>query len=158
MIEILNVSRGDYYITTDRNSVDLKVVHDYLCNQSYWTQGVPLERVKTAADHSLNFSLFHHQDQIGYARVITDYCQIAYLGDVFILEAHRGKGLGKWLIANVHQHPNLQDLRNWLLGTRDAHGLYRQFGWDSLAEPHRWMARPNPMVYRRKATEVRKKK
>ena len=150
MIEILNAQRGDYRITTDRNQLDLEAVHDYLCNHSYWNRGVPLERVQIAADHSLNYSLFYLDQQVGYARVITDYCQIAYLGDVFILEAHRGHGLGKWLIDTVHSHPNLQNLRNWLLGTRDAHGLYRQFGWDSLVEPHRWMARPNPEVYRNK--------
>lgn len=147
MIEILNVRRGDYAITSDREKVDLAVVHDYLCNHSYWTRGIPLDRVRTAADHSLNFSLYCGSEQVGYARVISDYCQIAYLGDVFILEDHRGQGLGKWLIETLHSHPNLQDLRNWLLGTRDAHGLYRQFGWDSLVEPHRWMARPNRNIY-----------
>ncbi len=148
MIEILNVSRGEYSITTDRARLDLHVVHNYLCHESYWTPGVPFERVEKAADHSLNFSLFYRDEQVGYARVISDYCQIAYLGDVFILETHRGNGLGKWLIETVHSHPNLQGLRNWLLGTRDAHGLYRQYGWESLAEPQRWMARPNRNVYR----------
>lgn len=149
MIEILNVSKGDYHISTDREKVDLFVVHDYLSHHSYWTRGVPLERVRVAADHSLNFNLYCGEEQVGYARVITDYCQIAYLGDVFILEDHRGLGLGKWLMETVHSHPNLQDLRNWLLGTRDAHGLYESFGWQSLAEPHRWMVRPNPDVYKR---------
>ena len=148
MIKIINVSRGDYLITSDRTKVDLQVVHHYLCYESYWTQGVPFERVQMAAEHSLNFSLFYRDEQVGYARVITDYCQIAYLGDVFILETHRGQGLGKWLIETVHQHPNLQDLRNWLLGTLDAHGLYRQFGWISPPEPQRWMIRPNRDVYK----------
>lgn len=144
MIEILNVSKGDYHITTDLNKIDLAVVHDYLSNQSYWTPGISFEKVEKAARHSLNFGLFHGDRQIGYARVITDYCQIAYLGDVFILEAYQGQGLGVWLIEMVHAHPDLQNLRNWLLGTRDAHGLYRKFGWIAPPEPQRWMIRPNP--------------
>ena len=149
MHQLIHLDKEDYHISTDPAKVDLEVVHDYLCNHSYWNRGIPFETVKKAAEHSLNFSLFHHQKQIGYARVITDYCQIAYLGDVFILEPYRGQGLATWLIEAIHSHPNLQNLRNWLLGTKDAHNLYRKYGWENAIDPSRWMFRPNPEVYKK---------
>jgi GNAT superfamily N-acetyltransferase len=148
MQEILNATKGKYHITTDLRRIDLEMVHQYLCYQSYWSRGIPYDKVETAASNSLNFGLFHAENQIGYARVITDYAQIAYLGDVFILEAYRGFGLGKWLVETIHSHPQLQSLRNWLLGTKDAHGLYQQFGWINPPEPYRWMIRPNREVYK----------
>jgi N-acetyltransferase len=136
-------------ITTDKSRLDLELVHKYLSEESYWSQGIPFEAVQKAAANALTFIVLHENHQIGYARVISDYTTFAYLADVFILEAYRGKGLSKQLMAYIHQHPDLQGLRRWLLGTRDAHTLYMQFGWKPLAMPDRFMELHQPNVYAR---------
>ena len=100
-----------------------------------------------AFDNSLCFGLFHHDKQIGFARVVTDYATMAYLADVFILPAYRGLGLSKWLMETIMTHSDLQGLRRWILLTLDAHGLYRQFGWKDIAIPERWMEVHNKDVY-----------
>ena len=146
-MEPITVKKGDYSITTDRSKMDVAAVHDFLCHEAYWSKGIPLPRVKAAADHSLNFSVFHGQKQIGYARIITDYSTIAYLGDVYILPSYRGQGLSRWLMEQVTGHPDLQGLRRWILATRDAHKLYEKFGWTALSKPDRFMERLNPDVY-----------
>ena len=128
--------RGEYTITTDR--VDLGVVHGFLTT-CYWAKGIPLELVRRSIEHSLAFSVYDGDRQVGFARVITDYATFAYLGDVFVLESHRGRGLSKWLMEVVVAHPQLQGFRRWVLLTRDAHGLYRQFGFHELEEPQRYM-------------------
>jgi GNAT superfamily N-acetyltransferase len=124
-------TRNEYTISTDRARLDLDVIHGYL-TRSYWAQGRSRERVSRAVDHALPFGLYLGQAQIGFARVVTDYVVLAFLADVFVLEEHRGKGLGTWLVEVVMSHPELQSVRRWSLGTRDAHGLYRKFGF---AEP-----------------------
>ena len=121
-------TRGEYTISTDRQRLDLNVIHSFL-SCSYWAEGRPRERVAQAIEHSLPFGLYHLDTQVGFARVVTDYVVIAFLADVFILEAHRGKGLGGWLVEVVTTLPELQSIRRWLLGTRDAHDLYRKFGF-----------------------------
>lgn len=140
-MNIITEKKGDFYITTDRSKLDLKVIHDFLANRSYWSRNIPFDKVETAVANSLNFGLFHHDRQIGYARVISDFSSIAYLGDVFILEEYRGQGHARWLMDTVVSHPGLQGLRRWILLTRDAHGLYRKYGWKPIVNPDKWMER-----------------
>lgn len=130
-----------YCISTDPGLLDVTLIHSFLSTESYWNQGVPLEKVQRCIRHSLNFGLYHQGQQVGYARVISDFTAIAYLGDVFILSSHRGKGLGKWLIAAIMDHEALQGLRRWILLTKDAHGLYAQNGWQPILSPEKWMER-----------------
>lgn len=123
-----------YMISTNQQLLNISFIHSYLSEQSYWAQNVPLEIVEPAIRHSLCFGLYWQQEQIGFARVITDKATFAYLADVFITDVHRGKGLSKWLLEVIHRHPQLQALRRWLLVTRDAHGLYEQFLWQGIPE------------------------
>jgi GNAT superfamily N-acetyltransferase len=110
--------------------------------------GVPFERVQKAADHSLNFGLYYQDKQIGYARIVTDFTRIAYLADVFIIDAYRGRGLSKWLIQVIMDHPDLQHLSRWMLNTRDAHGLYEQFGWTRPIKPETYLEIYHPDSYK----------
>jgi len=121
-------TRGEYTISSDRQRLDIDVIHGFL-SASYWAQGRTRERVMQAIEHSLPFGLYHGDEQVGFARVVTDYVVLAFLADVFVLESHRGKGLGRWLVEVVTELPELRPIRRWLLGTRDAHDLYRQFGF-----------------------------
>jgi GNAT superfamily N-acetyltransferase len=139
----MTVIKEEYCISTDRDKLDLKFIHDFLSKESYWVRNIPFEKVEKAADHSLNFGLYHQDRQIGYARIITDYSRVAYLADVFIIPAYRGKGLSKWLMEQIMVHPDLQGLRRWILHTSDAHGLYRQFGWTPAAKPETYMEKYN---------------
>ncbi|NCI45137.1 GNAT family N-acetyltransferase [Sediminibacterium soli] len=144
-------TRNEYTISTDSAKLDIAVIHGYLSNDSYWAQHIPIETVQRSINHSLCFGLYAADRQVGFARVVTDRATFAYLADVFILPGHRGKGLSKWLVSEIHAHPDLQGLRRWLLGTKDAHGLYRQFGWTSIPEEiaGRFMQLHNPDVYSR---------
>ena len=107
-----------------------------------------LEVVKRSLEHSLNFGIYHDEALVGFGRVITDYATFGYVGDVFVLDAHRGRGLSKWLMECMVGHPDLQGFRRWVLLTRDAHGLYRQFGFTPIARPDRYMERWAPEVYK----------
>jgi len=147
---IVEHSRGALLISTDRARLDLDVIHNFLTN-CYWAKGIPREVVAKSIEHSLSFGVYDGSAQIGFARVISDFATIAYLGDVFILESHRGRGLSKWLMECVMQHPELQGLRRWILLTRDAHGLYSQFGFKPLKSAERYMELHQPDVY-----EIRK--
>ena len=138
--------RGEYVISTDKSRLDLTVIHNFL-KTSYWAAGIPLEVVRRSIEHSLSFGLYKEDKQIGYARVITDYATFAYLGDVFILEPFRGRGLSKWLMEVVVTHPELQGFRRWLLLTKDAHGLYKKVDFTGVATPERYMERFFPDVY-----------
>jgi GNAT superfamily N-acetyltransferase len=144
---VSHAARGEYTITTDRHRLDLEAIHGFLAN-SYWSPGVPSEIVERAIANSLCFGLFHGQDQVGFARVITDNATFAYLADVYVLEAHRGQGLSKWLLEEIQCHQDLQGLRRFMLATRDAHGLYAQFGFTGLANPSRMMEIFNADAYR----------
>ena len=146
-MDILTVQRDAFTITTDRSKLDLPFIHHFLSQEAYWSKNIPFERVRQAADHSLNFGLFYHDRQIGYARLITDYATIAYLGDVFIIPEFRDQGLSKWLLQIIMQHPGVQGLRRWILLTSDAHGLYKQFGWTEIASPGKWMEKHDPEAY-----------
>lgn len=138
--------RGEYVISTDKSRLDLPVVHMFL-RTSYWAQNVPLSVVERALEHSMVFGLYKGTQQAGMARVITDRATFAYISDVFILEPHRGLGLGVWLLEVVRSHPELQILRRWLLATRDAHGLYQKSGFTPLNAPERFMEVWDPDVY-----------
>jgi len=148
-MEILTEHKDDYTISTDSTKLDLPFIHDFLSREAYWSKGIPLEVVQAAANNSLNFGVFYKEKQIGYARVITDYATIAYLGDVFIIPEFRGRGLSKWMLENVMKHPGLQGFRRWILLTGDAHGLYKKFGWTEIASPERWMEKHDPAAYTR---------
>jgi len=138
--------RGEYLISTDKSRLDLTLIHNFLTT-SYWATGIPLEVVRRSIEHSLSFGLYKEDQQIGYARVITDYATFAYLGDVFILEPFRGQGLSKWLMEVVVTHPELQGFRRWILLTKDAHGLYKKVDFTGVATPERYMERFFPDVY-----------
>ena len=140
--------KGDYLISTDNNLLDLAVIHGFLTT-SYWSEGIPFDIVKKSMDHSLNFGLYRGDQQIGFARVITDYATFAYIGDVFILEEYRGRGLSKWMMEAVAEHPELQGLRQWVLFTRDAHGLYEKTGFVRAENAERLMVKRNPDVYKK---------
>ena len=131
--------RNDYMISTDPERLNLEFIHHFLANTSYWAKGRPLTVVKRAIENSLNFGLYKGADQLGFARVVTDRATFAWLADVFIIEDYRGRGLSKWLLEIIVSHPELQGLRRWVLATKDAHELYRRFGFTQLNDPGRWM-------------------
>jgi GNAT superfamily N-acetyltransferase len=131
--------RGDYLISTDPGLLDLTAIRDFLANHSYWAMGIPVETLRRAIDGSLCFGLYEHRRQIGLARVVTDRATFAWLCDVFVLEEYRGRGLSKWLMECVVAYPDLQGLRRFILGTRDAHTLYSRFGFKPLGDPTRFL-------------------
>ena len=132
--------RGAYLVTTDKARLELQMVHGFL-KTSYWAAGMPAQAVRRSLENSLAFGLFKDDEQVGFVRVVTDYATFAYLADVFVLEPHRGQGLGTWMMEVVFSHPELQGLRRWMLATRDAHGLYRKYGFTELANPQIFMER-----------------
>jgi len=138
MQKVFEVKRDQFTISTDPARLDVDAICDFH-TRAYWAKGRPRERTIRSLENSLVFGLYDGEKQIGLARVVTDYAIFAYLCDVFIHEDYRAHGLGKWLIETVHAHPDLQGLRRWTLATRDAHGLYKQFGWDALGSPEKWM-------------------
>ncbi len=144
--------RGGHVISTDPARLDLDAIHAFL-RRSYWAgEHMPRSVVERAVEHSLNFGLYRDDEQIGGARVITDYATFAYVADVFVLEEHRGQKLAVWMMECVAEHPGLQGLRRWMLGTRDAHALYEKTGWTRVAtDDGRWMEKADPDVYRRMA-------
>ena len=139
-------ARDEYLISCDTSKLDLAVVHDFL-STSYWSLGLPHEVMHRAIEEALCFGLYRGDFQVGFARVITDKATFAYLCDVFVLEAYRGKGLGRWLMEAIVNHPDLQGLRRFVLVTRDAHGLYDQFGFQPLARPEGYMEVFRPDIY-----------
>jgi len=145
--------RDGYTISTDRERLDLAAIHGYL-SKSYWATGIPIELVKRSIEHAICFGIHHEDRQVGFARVITDRATFGYIGDVYVLEEHRGRGLSKWLMECIDAHPELQGFRRWVLVTRDAHGLYRQFGYAPLARPESYMERLVPDCYRAAAGEL----
>jgi GNAT superfamily N-acetyltransferase len=139
-----------FVVTTDPPRFQLGEIHAFL-SRSYWAEGIPLATVEAAIRGSLAFALLDPEGrQIGFARAITDGATFAYLADVYVLEELRGRGLGTFLMECVTAHPELQGLRRWALVTRDAHALYRRFGFKELARPEGWMEKADPQVYKRK--------
>jgi N-acetylglutamate synthase-like GNAT family acetyltransferase len=144
---IVEHRRGEFLVSTDPARLNLDVIHGFLTT-GYWAKGIPREIVARSIDHALCFGVYDGGGaQVGFARVISDFATVAYIGDVFVLDTHRGRGLGKWLMECITNHPALQGLRRWILTTRDAHGLYSQFGFTPVKYPERFMERQNPDVY-----------
>jgi len=144
-----------YEIDTDRARLEMSVVHAFLA-ASHWARGIPMAVLARAIRRSLPFGLYKDGRQIGFARVVTDSATFAYLADVFVLESERGKGLGRWLVDSILAHPGLQGLRRWLLGTRDAHGLYRKAGFTEPAAPFGFLERLDATVYENAAAPRRR--
>ncbi len=130
--------KDDFVISTDKRKLNFKTIHHFLTN-CYWPNGISMKLVKKAARNSIGFGVYHKKEQIGYARVITDYVRFGYLADVFIIEQYRGKGLSKWLMKIILNHPELKNIHAWMLATKDAHGLYEKFGFKIIDEPKRYM-------------------
>ena len=126
--------------------IDVAAAHAYLA-RSYWSPNIPYATVEGAIANSLCIAVRFEGEQVAFARVVTDFATMAYLADVYVLEAHRGQGLSKAMLAHLHTRPDLQGLRRWLLFTRDAHALYAQFGWTALPHPERAMLRDDAGVY-----------
>ena len=164
--EVVESRRGEFLISTDSARLDLDVIHGFLTN-CYWAKGIPREVVARSLQHSLCFGVYHEggekppflpragksgTPQVGFARVISDFATIAYLGDVFVLEAYRGRGLSAWMMECVLRHPQLQGLRRWILLTRDAHGLYTKFGFTPVKSPGSYMELHQADIYQVRET------
>jgi len=140
--------KDDYHISTNKEKLDIPFIHRFL-SHSYWAEDIPVDMVKRSIDGSMNFGVYNGSRQIGFARVITDHATFGYLADVFIDENYRGLGLSKWLMQTIMAHPQLQGFRSWQLATRDAHGLYAQFGFKPLENPERIMRIVVPDIYKK---------
>lgn len=139
--------QGEFTVTDCREDLDIEMIHDFLCIESYWAKRIPRATVEKSLNHSLCFGLFNARKQIGFARVVSDYATFAYLADVFVVPDFRGHGLGKWLISCILTHPELQGLRRWMLATLDAHGLYEHNGFVALRKPEWFLEIHNPNIY-----------
>ncbi|MEO5593806.1 MAG: GNAT family N-acetyltransferase [Chitinophagaceae bacterium] len=140
--------KDNYSISSVKEKLDILFIHQFL-TQSYWAENIPMEIVQKSIDGAMCFGVYEGERQIGFARVITDKATFGYLADVFIDENYRGRGLSKWLMQTIMDHPELQGFRSWQLATRDAHGLYAQFGFKQLENPERIMRRTVPDIYRK---------
>lgn len=136
--------RGDYTISTSREKLNIETIHKFISTESYWGIGRPIEVVQKSVDNSFPFGIYRGDEMVGFARVVTDYATFAWIADVFVLDEHRGKGLSKWLMEVILNHPELQGFRRWVLATKDAQGLYAQYGFIPLKRPERWLERADP--------------
>jgi N-acetylglutamate synthase-like GNAT family acetyltransferase len=143
---------GEYEISTDRDRLDVGLIHNFL-RSSYWAQDIPRALVEKSIQHSLCFGAFLNGQQVGFARVITDFATFAYIADVFVVPEHRGRGVSKLIMSAILAHPELQGLRRFLLATLDAHGLYAQFGFKPLAKPEQLMTIHKPDIHRNEKRE-----
>jgi len=150
-METYEIQSGDILITTDRNRLDIDAIHDFLSTKAYWSLGIPREVLERSIANSLNFGLFVEGAQVGFARVISDYSTVAYLGDVYVLENHRRQGLAQMMMEAVMAHPALQNLRRWILLTSTAGWLYEKYGFAKLPHPEIYMERFDPQIYQRPA-------
>ena len=141
------INRDGFSISTDKSLLDIAVIQGFLETESYWAQNRDIAKTIRAIENSMCFGIYHDGGQVGFARVVSDLATFAYVGDVFILNEYRGRGLSKWLMQTIIEHPDLQGLRRWVLATRDAHGLYAQFEFAELRHPDRWMERTAPDAY-----------
>ena len=150
MSDYYQAQKENFLISTDPAKLNTDIIYNYLSEESYWAKGIPREVVEKSITNSLCFGLYNNSEQIGFARLVTDKATFAYLADVFVLPAFRGQGLSKWMMQTIHAHPELQHLRRWWLGTKDAHGLYEQFGWTRITDDvaKRFMQKHNPDVYK----------
>ncbi len=143
----MNWQNGEFTISTDRERLQTGAIHKFLSEESYWATERTLEQTARAIKNSLPFGVYKGENPVGFARVVTDYATFAYVGDVFILEEFRGRGLSKWLMETIVNHPELQNFRRWILATKDAHALYEKFGFTALKFPDRWMEKTAPNAY-----------
>lgn len=134
-------------VSSDPRRLDRDLIHRFLSGEAYWSKGIPRDVLERAIDGSIPFGAYDGEEQVGFARAVTDRATFAYLADVFVLESHRGRGVGKLLVEAALAHEDLQGLRRWMLMTRDAHGLYAQYDFKPLAAPERAMERHDPGVY-----------
>jgi len=146
-LEIIEKQKKEYLISTDRKKLDISLIHNFLTFESGWSKGISYEKVKKSINNSLNFGIYFEEKLIGYARVISDFSTIAYLGDFFILKEYRGLGLSKWLMEIIMEHKELQDLRRWILLTSTAEWLYQKYGFTKLPKPEIYMEKFSPNVY-----------
>lgn len=153
-MDIINKEFGEYLITTDKNRMDVAAIYNFLSNHSGWSNNIPIDKVRLSIENSLNFGLFHQHKQIGYARVISDYSTIAYLGDVYVLDNYRGRGLSRILMNEVMGHLLLQGLRRWILLTSTAEWLYQKYGFKKLPKPEIYFELFNPDVYAQTSAEI----
>ena len=137
----------EFEISTDKSRLDVEIIHRFLAEESYWANTRTPEQTRTAIEHSICFGVYQGDRQIGFARVVSDQATFAYVGDVFVLDEFRGHGIGKKLMEVIIADPRLQNLRRWILATRDAHGLYEQFDFSGLRHPDRWMEKTAPDAY-----------
>jgi len=147
-MEIIEIKFDNFTITTDKLKMDVVAIHDFLSKYSGWSDNIPFDKVKTSIDNSLNFGLFHNDKQIGFARIISDFSTIAYLGDIYVLDNYRGQGLSKKLMDVVISHPNLQGLRRWILLTSTADWLYEKYGFTKLPKPELYMELFDTNIYK----------
>ena len=140
-------TRDEFTIDTDKSRLDVDAIQSFLENDSYWARSRTREQTERAIENSICFGLYCDKQQIGFARVVSDCATFAYVGDVYVIDEFRGRGLSKWLMQAMLEHADLQGLRRWVLATRDAHGLYSQFGFRELVHPDRWMERPAADAY-----------
>jgi GNAT superfamily N-acetyltransferase len=141
-MDVLCVERDGFEISTDKARLDVDAIHEFLTQRSYWGAGRSLESTRKTIEHSLCFGVYEGARQVGFARVVTDFSFFGWVGDVFILETHRGKGLSKWLVETIVSNPELRNLKRLMLATKDAHELYRKYGgFQALETPEKWMCR-----------------
>jgi GNAT superfamily N-acetyltransferase len=148
---VIELEKDHFLLSTDPERLDLAVIHGFL-GKSYWAKGIPRETVARSIANSLCFGVYWDGRQVAFARVISDFATYAYVADVFVLMPFRGRGLGKWMMESILQHPRLQQLRRWSLVTKDAHGLYAQLGFTPLKRPEGYMERYDEDVYQRGGT------
>ncbi|WP_167342071.1 GNAT family N-acetyltransferase [Nonlabens sp. SY33080] len=140
--------KDNFTISTDKSKLDLISIHEFLSKETDWALGIPIDTVKKSIENSLCFGVYDQGQQIGFARVISDFSTIAYLGDVYVLNEYRGNGLSKWLMEEIMNHPNLQGLRRWILLTNTAEWLYKKFGFTEIPNPEFYMEKHDPNVYK----------
>lgn len=145
MIHFFETQREKITISADPARLDIDIICGFL-SRSYWAKTRPREKTELAIANSLVFGVYDGTKQIGVARVVTDYSIVAYLCDVFIHEDYRAQGIGKWLLETIFAHPDVKDVRRWLLSTDDAGSLYQRYGFEALPEPQKWMQRLRPFA------------
>ena len=143
----MDFTKDRFYISTEKEKMDIDLIHSFL-TRSYWAEGISKEIIRRSIEGALCFGVFENDKQVGFARMITDRATFAYLADVFIIEEYRGFGLSKWLMEVILSHHDLQGLRRIMLATRDAHELYKKFGFTSLNNVDRWMHIHHPDIYK----------
>lgn len=146
-MESIHYDHSGYHFTSDKSRMQWDVIHHWLTHESYWAKGIPLDKVKSAGDHSFTIGIFRSERQVGYARIVTDYTSFGYLADVFIIPEHRQKGLSKVLLRCIFDLDWVQELRRFLLCTHDAQGLYQKFGFAPLSHPERFLQIHTPIPY-----------